>query len=455
MRSLTLCLVLLSSLGILAGCSSDTNSTSGGAHANDAGGDGNALADASSQPDTAADVRAHADASESADAGADDGGAPSQDTSPADASQADTSTGNGHDIWISAYFASWNHYAPPGGNWGNLPTDAIDWDAFTQMIYFAMHVNADGSLGPVAQYQNMNPDRINAIVAAAHAHHKPILISVGGAGNHDEFAAAIASGVRSDFVANLVQLLDDWGFDGIDIDMEPIRSADEADFKAFIHELHTALQSKTTPMLSRPRLTAAVGREAALFHELQDAFDQINLMTYDFSGAWQGWVTWHNSCLSNGGYTFPSTGQEVPSVEREVRRFMDAGVPAAKLGIGIDFYGYVWSGGVYEPRQSWTTAPTVDDNVAYHDLIADYDFSTYYRWDPDAHAAYLSIQDQTPQKFVSFDDERSITEKINYVRQQGLGGAIVWELGGGYVKDAPAGHRDPLLQAVKSALNGN
>ncbi len=391
------------------------------------------------QPDTA---EPGADASDAAD------------SSPEDTSDADDPTDTGPDepqMWVSAYFASWNHYAPPGGNWGNLPTDEIDWNGFTQLHYFVLTVNADGSLSEIKEWENMNPDRVDAIVQAAHDHNKPVLVSIGGWGNYDGFSQALADGTRATLVANLVQVMNDWGFDGIDLDMEPIEDSDVANYTAFVEELHAALQGESTPLLATPMLTTATGWQPEMHADLQDEFDQINLMTYDFSGAWSGWVTWHNAPISNGGHTFPSTGEPLPSIEEEVDRFIQAGVAPEKLGIGIDFYGYVWSG-VSQPREGWTTAPTVEGNVAYHTIMSDYYASEFYNWDAEAKASYLSITDADPALFVSYDDERAVAEKVAYVRDNHLGGAIIWEIAGGYREGEPASSRHPLLDALEQAL---
>ena len=44
--------------------------------------------------------------------------------------------------------------------------------------------------------------------------------------------------------------------------------------------------------------------------------------------------------------------------------------------------------------------------------------------------------------------------KAAYVRSKGIGGMIIWELGGGYQAGAPEGKRDALLKAVKEAFAG-
>ena len=193
-----------------------------------------------------------------------------------------------------------------------------------------------------------------------------------------------------------------------------------------------------------------------MFAMLQGQFDQINIMTYDLSGPYGGWVTWFNSPIYDGGYRFPSTGGLVPSVDGAVNGFLGNGVASGKLGIGIAFYGYVWTGGsgtstagVTQPRQSWTNAPTVS-TPAYTAIMAGYYQSNFYHWDTSAQAAYLSITNANPANdmFISYDDQRTCQSKVSYARNRGLGGVMIWEL----AQDHQVGQPDPLLQAVKQAL---
>lgn len=365
------------------------------------------------------------------------------------------------DLWIGAYLASWEHFAPPTGNWGRLPTDAIDWNAFTHLYYFALRAQQDGTLPKIEPYQNMGPDRVNAIISAAHQNNTPVILSIGGWGNHEGFSNAIKPGTRSTFVKNLVLKMTKWGFDGIDLDMEPIRDDDVENYKAFVKQLHAELQNYETPMSSTPLLVAATAWQPEMFSELQDYFDQINLMTYDFSGAWNGWVSWHNSPVFSGGKTFPGSNRLLPSVDRMTKDFLNAGVESGKLGIGIDFYGYVWqggsgteTGGVTRPNQRWNTPPGVTDNVPYHRIMDEYYKDEYFRWDEEAQAAYLSIDrhGSSEDLFISFEEERAIEKKIRYAYENQLGGVFIWELAGGYQEKKPAGRRDLLLKAVKETV---
>ncbi len=363
------------------------------------------------------------------------------------------------DVWVTMYFAAWTHQVDgAGGGW--VRTEDIDWDAFTQMNYFSLAAQGDGSVCCTDAGGNMKPARVSAIVAAAHAHGKPILISVGGWGNYDGFRGAIGACSRARFVSTLVDYMTTWGFDGIDVDLEPINAGDHADYIAFVRDLRAAMDAHTSPILGRPQLAAAVQWEPAIYASLQDVMDQINIMTYDNSGPWTQ-QSWHNTSLNGTG--------SLPSAVAQVAQFRSVGVAPERLGIGIDFYAYTWEGGqraddasegITAPQQHWVSAPRITDNVAFRDIADRYGLTgdgsshAYYRWDPVGNAPYLSIDQPGASNdvFVSYDDSRSIHDKLAWVREQGLGGVIIWELGGGFRNGAPAGDRTALLDAVRSAM---
>jgi chitinase len=347
-------------------------------------------------------------------------------------------------IWVTAYYACWME--------NQLPPDKIDCGAVTHIIHFAIRPNADGTLNAGGFSEQA---QILATVQAVHRAGKKILIAVGGWWCRDVFEGAMSSSNRPGFINNLVDFMVSNGYDGIDIDMEDMQPQDAADYIAFIKGLRFRLDQ----LNPRPLLTAAVGWEYPTFASLKNEFDQINLMTYDFSGAWGGWVVWHNSPIYNGNQTLRN-GAPLPSADSYVNRMLALGVPANKIGIGIDFYGYVWSGGngtptggVTEPTQRWSTPPAVQANVPYSIIMDTYYERAYLRWDSLAQASYLSIDKpgSSDDKFISFDSDISCQRKVKYAMTKGLGGVIIWELGGGWRPSTPI--PDYLLQAVKAALS--
>ncbi len=348
--------------------------------------------------------------------------------------------------WTTGYY--------PGYRQTYLPPSEIDFTALTHIIHFSLVPNPDGSLDAAAN--GITPARSADLLSKAHAAGVKTLICVGGANSQNGFQGATSAASLPFFISNLVSFVTRQGYDGLDIDWEPLDATDSAQFTNFVATLRSALSAA----LPKGLVTAATASQPALFAGIQNAFDQINLMTYDLAGPWPGWVTWFNSPLFDGGYRFASTGGLVPSTDGMVNEFLAAGIASEKLGVGIAFYGDVWAGGTGTstggaalPRQSWVTPPT-NTAVAFFDLMANYFQSNLYHWDTNAQAAYLSIDlpGAANDKFISYDDAHACQAKVSYARNHFLGGVMIWELGQDYQPAQPSTNRAPLLEAIKAAM---
>jgi chitinase len=75
----------------------------------------------------------------------------------------------------------------------------------------------------------------------------------------------------------------------------------------------------------------------------------------------------------------------------------------------------------------------------------------YERWDDKAKVPYLSYSKARGANkcgLISFENTRSLTEKAKYVRENDLGGVLVWNIGTGYMPEASRSKRHELLRAV-------
>ncbi|MGH7978084.1 MAG: glycoside hydrolase family 18 protein [Limisphaerales bacterium] len=355
-------------------------------------------------------------------------------------------------LWSTGYY--------PGYEQSFMPASNIDFTALTHIIHFSVIPNSDGTLN--SSDNDITLANSADIVTRARAAGKPVIICVGGADSETDFEAATTNPILPVFINNLTNFMAARNYDGVDIDWEPLTAADAPSFTNLVYSLRSALNHFSGHKL----LTVAAGAyppygdpptaEYTMFAALQNQFDQINIMTYDLSGPYEGWVSWFNSPIYDGGYRFPSTGGLVPSVNGAVSNFVVNGVSPSRLGIGIAFYGDVWeggagasTGGVTQPRQSWTAAPVMTD-ATYDTIIARYYQTFLYHWDTNAQAAWLSISnaDASDDMFISYDDPRTCESKVSYARNEGLGGVMIWELS----QDFQSGEPQPLLGAVKKAL---
>ena len=330
----------------------------------------------------------------------------------------------------ASFAAQWSvgYWTP----WGtpSCPISEIDMDALTHIVHWGALVNADGSL-------DLNYDRItadaSALIAAAHAKNVKVLLGVvqpywlGQTANFQQNAA----NNRAAFVSNIMSVVNTYGYDGVDLDWEPF---DPGSNGAAMRSLATDLRAN---LGSRLLTAAVIITSYNYWGSVHTLFDRVNVMTYDMSGTWDPY-SWHNAALYD-------TDGMVWSINLAVTRFTAGGVPASKLGIGIPFYGWQWTGGgITAPRQTWSGTPNMSQ-INYNSLAPLIGQRTY-GWDGGAHTPYLSASDS----FLSYDNEQSVTDKVNFAKSNNLGGWIIWNVATDYF---PAGSpKHPLLTAVKNAM---
>jgi chitinase len=356
-------------------------------------------------------------------------------------------------LWTTAYYPGWEQAGMPASN--------IDFAALTHVIHFSLVPNLDGTLNSTDN--SISVSNSDSVVSLAHAAGRKVIICVGGAKTESLFQSAASSTNLPAFINNLTNFMASRGYDGVDIDWEPLPSTDAGLFTNLVNGLRSALDTFPQHKL----LTAAAGAYPpfgdstsgvyAMYAQIQNQFDQINVMVYDLSGPYEGWVTWFNSPIYDGGYRFPSDGLPVPSLNGSINNFLSNHVAAAKIGVSIAFYGYLWTEGtgpstnsITQPRQSWTTAPTITA-LDYSEIMDAYYQSNQYHWDTNDQAAYLSVTNADPRnnEFISYDDQRTCQAKVSYARNHDLGGIMIWEIAQDHVGVQPG----PLMQALKQALS--
>ncbi len=348
--------------------------------------------------------------------------------------------------WISGYYVGYQADL--------YPVAEVDFAALTHLVVGRVVPLADGTLDTTFDIGASGPTWAKQATAAAHAHGVRTILMLGGAGEHDGWVGAASATHRGAFVSKLVQAANDYGFDGFDLDWEPLNPADQADFLSLARDLRAAMP--------RLILTVPVGWINANFASSPDPFyasiaplfDQINMMTYGMADSvdhgWSGWQSWHSSALSG------QTGSTPSSVESSANYYLAGGVPGSRLGVGIGFYGTCWSG-VTAPHQDGGSTLASDNTISYENIMTKYYDAALRKYDGAAQAPYLSsaaaFGNMNPHcTFLSYEDAQSVAAKGAYVLQNKLGGTIIWTIGEGHQSELPAGARDPLLEAVHAAF---
>jgi chitinase len=330
------------------------------------------------------------------------------------------------------------------------PETSVDFTYITHITLGAIEpVNGSG-VDTTFYLDNVNgPQMARNLSSRAHQNGRKAILMLGGSSYLAALRTATNSTNRAAFVTHLLGAMTALGYDGIDVDWEPIQTSDEAQALQFLQALRSA---RPNMIITFPANWVGAGSTADTWYaQVASVVDQLNLMTYEMAGNWGGWVSWHSAALAGEASNRPS------SVSSTVTGFRNAGVPAAKLGIGIGTYGSCWQGvnDMYKTL-SGTAGVVAGDNVmTYSAIMSQYYNSANYKWDAAASMGYLAFTSPTgPQQctLVSYENPQSVTAKGSWAKSQGLGGAIVWSVNEGHLPSAPAGQQDPLLQALYTSI---
>jgi GH18 family chitinase len=390
--------------------------------------------------------------------------------------------------WLTGYYATYNY--------GVMSTSQLDYTKLTHVIYWPVIPNsgpagsatAPGTLNttPFGLSATTFSDGATDLVTRAHAAGAKALIGIGGdqsSGATAGFQISTTSKYQATFIKNIVALMQQYGFDGVDINWEQIQASDNTDFTTFIANLRAALTTaspNTHLLLTMPPETKPNGGRPDLLALVYQDLDQINIQTYQMSGPYCGWETWYNSPLNNGGATFIEDPSEpLPSATNAIADYTAVGIPVSKLAMGIQFDSSVWTGGqgtstggVTQPKQTWTNDNSCSANpdapsygtLPYRTMIVKLAPAPGYttNFDSTADQSWLSYdpsgtgtKNENEDSFVSFDSPTSIAKKgVDMSASAGaggtLGGVFIFELSGDYAPTAPAAQQHPLLNAAHS-----
>ena len=289
-----------------------------------------------------------------------------------------------------------------------------------------------------------------------------MLISIGGWSLSDKFSAMAADPqARANFVQNCIQFCETYDcFDGIDLDWEyPCfaehggKPEDKENFTLLLKELYTALKAHSPELLLSIAAPCGPDHYAQLeLDKIAQYVDWINLMSYDFHGPWGDAETNHNAPLYAA-----AKGDARFNVDTAVQYYLGKGVPSEKLLMGIPLYGRSYAkaastaDGLYSSYSGAGSGTTAEAGVRFFSDIKQNLLNTYTRyWDDKCQVPYLYNKDASSaqyQEFISYDDEQAITNKGKYVKNNNLGGIMLWELG----MDTENGD---ALNAVNEGLSG-
>ena len=379
---------------------------------------------------------------------------------------------------VVGYYTSWSIYAR------SYLADQIPVTLVTHVNYaFANVVNGQIALGDYyADVDRFYPGdcwdpgcrRGNFHQLELHKQRHPglrTLISIGGWTWSSNFSDAVLTPQsRQTFAASIVTFVDQWGFDGADIDWEyPVgggltsnvaRPQDRTNFTLFLQELRQQFTARSVITGRQYLLSIAAPANPSIIAHLEvplisPLVDWVNVMTYDFHGPWGDPVTGMNSPLfADPGDPTPEPARSQFNTTSAIANYLALGVPRDKLQIGVPFYGRGFAGvsagpqsGLYRAYTNPSSPGTWEAGVYdWTDLRNNYvnrnGFAAH--WMDLLRVPWL--YNAASATFVSYDDPRSVCEKAWLVQAADLGGVMFWEFSGDRQNDLLGPLNDWLRQ---------
>ncbi|KAH7233951.1 glycoside hydrolase superfamily [Fusarium redolens] len=159
--------------------------------------------------------------------------------------------------------------------------------------------------------------------------HMKVLLSIGGWTLSTNFpAAASTAATRKRFASSAVDIMKDWGFDGIDVDWEyPTGDVQASDMLLLLKAVREELDAYADKSASGHHFELSIAAPAGPEHysvlrlaDIGNVVDHINLMGYDYAGGFSNAAGHAANLYVNDG---------IPA----------AGVPANKIVLGMPLYG--------------------------------------------------------------------------------------------------------------------
>lgn len=240
----------------------------------------------------------------------------------------------------------------------------------TDLVYFSVEPTAEGDIDT----RHINPAMDAAVTRLIEAHGVRVHLAVGGWGRSEHFAAISRnSESRAAFITKLIGFCKERGLSGVDYDWEfPSGKEEHENFAALLVESKAEFEqhelSLSTALSPWQRLPAAA----------YEALDRLHLMAYDNPGK-------HST---------------LPAAKKAIAHFIQQGVPAEKIFLGVPFYG--------------RSLANREQSISYRAVDAK------HHLDPDADEA----------DGFYFNGPETIAAKAQLATDEMLGGVMIWELDG-------------------------
>ncbi len=216
--------------------------------------------------------------------------------------------------------------------------------------------------------------------------------------------------VQARLAGEVLVLLQQKGYQGLDIDFEYVEGADRQAYAEFVGRMRQTLNLYGYPVTVALAPKTSAGQAGLLYEGMDyrllgEAADRVMLMTYEW------------------GYTYGPPMAVAPiNMVRRVVEYAVSEIPREKISLGIPNYGYDWP----LPYERGNTRAESISNLEAVQRAIDHGAEIFF--DETGQSPYFHYWQYGIRHEVWFEDVKSIRAKFALIREFGLTGAGYWQL---------------------------
>lgn len=313
-------------------------------------------------------------------------------------------------------------------NDGLITPSNVPWQFFDTVYHFAAKPTSVGGIDAFGPNGYLTTAEIAAFKSRPAG--KKLLCTLKDADDQSIFGRVTTPGMISTFVTNIVNFINTYGYDGIDIDWEA--QVNPTQYNDLINRLRTSLGANRILTMDAGDWSGLPDVALASYSKL----DCINVMCYDMDNMMT--ITWFNSCVHA-----VSSGQR--ACDTRMGKFSPS-IPSSKLILGVPFYGRKWTGtsGLLQPGTN------LGNGIPLRKLVKDPNYNvSYMQYDGGYMGAYLAVN-QIPPSFYSYMSAQQMKDAGAWAANKEYGGMACFCL-----TDDDLASGFPLSAAQRLATGGS
>jgi len=307
----------------------------------------------------------------------------------------------------------------------------VNTNAMTQIIYFGIGVNDNGEVimfneknEPTYEWLYFTSPYFTRLKNEAQESKTKMLVAFKMFDNESIDKLISNSTSTNRFTKYALDILKKYELDGINLDFEYFTDSNFPTVRYmtdFLQYVSTTLKNENPKYLLSLDVNATVmlSDKAYDMVKMGELADQIIVMAYDYRTP---------SSLVAGPVAPLGSESNEHSIKRSINSLVGR-VPMDKVILAVPFYGYEWE--TVNRKHKSTVVSNSGALATYkrvRELIDNRD-DVVKHWDEKAKSPWLVYTQSGAIKQIYYEDKQSIVAKMDYVKENNLGGIAIWALG--------------------------